>query len=261
MLIFITRRYHRYYHVATSGHRATIPVPARAPDRRPPPRPRFPLRPRWQTRHTGAEPGFSLRRGPGCSPSCRRALVHGPSSRGGGEDRTDDEPVEAHPERRPVLLDGRRRAGKCIDAGGDQLGLDLVQDEFATPDPTGQSTYAVRKARRVSGYGMSGREEHPEATHRALARRGERPRRPVTDERVSARPLRPGPGRGSWEGSVPGFRWCIKDVMLHTGWASRTCKDVCRTWESGMDRPVQGMSRSPFQHVPRVLYSRAAFLV
>ena len=46
-----------------------------------------------------------------------------------GQDLADDEPVEEHPQRREVLLDGRGRArpGELLDVGRDHHRLDLVE--------------------------------------------------------------------------------------------------------------------------------------
>ena len=146
-------------HVATSGHRATIPVPAHTPAACHPTPSAFhsPADVANKAHGRRAQDFVAERAGifsvlATCIGSLEQA--HGI----GGEDLTDDEPVEAHPERRPVRLDGRgrQRAEKCIDAGGEQLGFDPVQDEFAPLEPPGRSTYLARQARRVSGFGMSG---------------------------------------------------------------------------------------------------------
>ena len=130
MQIFITRRYTRYYHVATSGHRATIPVPAHTPGHLPPRPVRVSLPGRGRRKGTReAGPGFRCGEGRGV---LRLGDVHWPMGRPhgvGGEDLTDDEPVEAHPERRPVLLDGRRRARESAST---QEAISLASTLFKT---------------------------------------------------------------------------------------------------------------------------------
>ena len=58
-----------------------------------------------------------------------------------GEDLTDDEPVEEHPERREVLLDSRRRARgrELLDVGRDNHRLNLVEGEASELAPLGEA--------------------------------------------------------------------------------------------------------------------------
>ena len=71
--------------------------------------------------------------------------VPGPANRAcgvGGEDLADDEPVEEHPERREMLLDGcwRARAGELLDVGRDHHGLDLDEGKDSVLAPPGEAS-------------------------------------------------------------------------------------------------------------------------
>ena len=89
-----------------------------------------------------------------------------------GEDLVDDEPVEDHPQRREVLLDGRRRArlGELLDVGRDHHRLDLVEGEASEFAPLCESA----DGREVGDTGVGildvGGEELPEAALGALGR-------------------------------------------------------------------------------------------
>ena len=100
----------------------------------------------------------------------------------------DDEPVEEHPERREVLLDGRRRArpGELLDVGRDHHRLDLVEREAPALAPPGEPAHG----REVGEAGVPvpdvGGEELPEAPLGALCGGEERRRRRVARGRGRA---------------------------------------------------------------------------
>ena len=87
-----------------------------------------------------------------------------------GEDLADDEPVEEHPQRREVLLDGRGRARgrELLDVRRDHHGLHLVEGEASALAPLRES--ADGREVGVSGVRVAdmGGEELPEAPLGAL---------------------------------------------------------------------------------------------
>ena len=74
-----------------------------------------------------------------------------------GQDLADDEPVEEHPERREVLLDGRGRArpGEFLYVGRDHHRLDLGKGEASVLAPLGEA--ADGREVRVAGVRVDAR--------------------------------------------------------------------------------------------------------
>ena len=130
------------------------------------------------------------------------------------QDLADDEPVEEHPERREVLLDGRRRerSGELLDVGRDHHGLDLVESDAAAFAPFGEAAHGREVGEAGVGVPDVGGEELPEAALGALGGGEERRRRRAGRGRDGAGGgLDAGAGRGTWRGE------CTRIVMVHKG--------------------------------------------
>ena len=95
------------------------------------------------------------------------------------EDLADDEPVEEHPKRREVLLDGRRRErpGEPLDVGCDHHRLDLVQREASVLAPLGEASHCREVGEARVSVPDVGSEELPEAPLGAFGGGEERQRR------------------------------------------------------------------------------------
>ena len=132
----------------------------------------------------------SLAERTGVFPDLTTCLVPPHRARGvEGEDLADDEPVEEHPQRREVLLDGRRRTRGCelLEVGCDYHGLDLAQSEASALAPLREPAHGreVGEARvRIPDVGG---EELPEAPLGPLGGGVERRRRRPARGRGRAR--------------------------------------------------------------------------